>query len=133
MIVQVVKFASGLSDEKVRRTIDERAPSYRAMPGLLQKLFASSGIDTRCTGRSQGFALGRSCWLEVVNCCEECRSFGAEFGEGCSESLLAFVGQSERVYACVASGEGALEKAEVFGTADELGGGALPDRECFAQ
>jgi len=64
VIVQVVKFASGLSDEKVRRTIDERAPSYRAMPGLLQKLFASSGIDTPCTRRSRGFALGRSCWLE---------------------------------------------------------------------
>jgi len=68
-----------------------------------------------------------------VKCREECCSFGAEFGVGCSESFLAFVGQSERVYACVASGEGALEKAEVFGAPDELGGGALPDRECFAQ
>jgi heme-degrading monooxygenase HmoA len=39
MIVQTVLFKSGLSDEEVRRTIEDRAPQYRALPGLLQKLY----------------------------------------------------------------------------------------------
>ena len=39
MIVQLVMFKSGLSGEDVRRTIEERAPQYRALPGLLQKLY----------------------------------------------------------------------------------------------
>lgn len=39
MIVQTVAFRSGLSDEEVRQTIEDRAPQYRALPGLLQKLY----------------------------------------------------------------------------------------------
>ena len=39
MIIQVVKFKSGLSDEEARRIMDERAPDYRDLPGLLQKYY----------------------------------------------------------------------------------------------
>jgi heme-degrading monooxygenase HmoA len=41
MIVQMVKFKSGLSDEEVRRVIAERAPQYEALAGLRQKLYIS--------------------------------------------------------------------------------------------
>jgi hypothetical protein len=39
MVVQLVLFESGLSDDDIRRTIEERAPQYRALPVLLQKLY----------------------------------------------------------------------------------------------
>ena len=39
MIVQFVKFKSDLSDDEVRRTIEERLPQYQALPGLLQKYY----------------------------------------------------------------------------------------------
>jgi heme-degrading monooxygenase HmoA len=39
MIVQIVKYESGLSEDEVRRTIAERAPRYEALPGLRQKLY----------------------------------------------------------------------------------------------
>ena len=39
MIVQVVKFKTGLSDEEASQTITERAPHYEALPGLRQKLY----------------------------------------------------------------------------------------------
>ena len=39
MIVQVVKYKSGLSDDDVRRVIAERAPRYEALPQLRQKLY----------------------------------------------------------------------------------------------
>lgn len=39
MIVRIVRFTSGLSDEEVRATYEERAPRYRAVPGLLQKYY----------------------------------------------------------------------------------------------
>jgi heme-degrading monooxygenase HmoA len=39
MIVQMVKYKSGLSDEEVRRVIAERAPQYEALAGLRQKLY----------------------------------------------------------------------------------------------
>jgi heme-degrading monooxygenase HmoA len=39
MIVQFVKFPSGLSEAEVRRTMEERAPQFRALPGLLQKYY----------------------------------------------------------------------------------------------
>ena len=39
MIVQVVKFTSRLSEQEVRRVMDDRAPQYRALPGLLQKYY----------------------------------------------------------------------------------------------
>ena len=39
MIVQVVKFKTGLSDEEASETITERAPHYEALLGLRQKLY----------------------------------------------------------------------------------------------
>jgi Putative mono-oxygenase ydhR len=43
MVVQLVMFKSGLSAEDVRRTIEDRAPQYRALPGLVQKLYVRNG------------------------------------------------------------------------------------------
>ena len=39
MIIQIVKFKSGISDAEVHRTMQERAPQFRALPGLLQKYY----------------------------------------------------------------------------------------------
>jgi heme-degrading monooxygenase HmoA len=39
VIVQFVKLNSGLSDEEVRRIMEERAPQFRAIPGLIQKYY----------------------------------------------------------------------------------------------
>ncbi len=39
MYVQFVKLRSGLSDAEVRRIMEERAPQFRAIPGLLQKYY----------------------------------------------------------------------------------------------
>jgi heme-degrading monooxygenase HmoA len=39
MIVQLVKYKTGLSDEEVVETIARRAPQYEALPGLRQKLY----------------------------------------------------------------------------------------------
>jgi heme-degrading monooxygenase HmoA len=39
MIVQFVKYRTGLSDEEAMRTIADRAPRYEALPGLRQKLY----------------------------------------------------------------------------------------------
>ena len=39
MIVQVVKYKTGLSDDEAVQTIAERAPQYEALPGLRQKLY----------------------------------------------------------------------------------------------
>ena len=39
MIVQFVKFKSDLSDDEFRRIMEERAPQYRALPGLIQKYY----------------------------------------------------------------------------------------------
>ncbi|HMA26645.1 MAG TPA: YdhR family protein [Solirubrobacterales bacterium] len=39
MIVQLVKYKTGLSDEEAVRRIAERAPQYEALPGLRQKLY----------------------------------------------------------------------------------------------
>lgn len=39
MIVQLVKYKTGLSDEEAVQTISERAPRYEALPGLRQKLY----------------------------------------------------------------------------------------------
>lgn len=39
MFIQFVKFKSGLSDEEVRRTMEARAPEFRAIPGLVQKYY----------------------------------------------------------------------------------------------
>lgn len=50
MIVQFVKFKSGLSDAQVRQTIEERAPEFRALPGLLQKYY----LQDKATGEYAG-------------------------------------------------------------------------------
>jgi heme-degrading monooxygenase HmoA len=39
MIVQIVRFKSGLSQEEVVRTYEARAPRYRALKGLKQKYY----------------------------------------------------------------------------------------------
>jgi heme-degrading monooxygenase HmoA len=39
MIVQIVRFKSGLSDDRVVATYNERAPRYRALKGLRQKYY----------------------------------------------------------------------------------------------
>ena len=39
MIVQVVKYKTGLSDEEAAKTIAQRAPQYEALSGLRQKLY----------------------------------------------------------------------------------------------
>ena len=39
MIVQVVKYKTGLSDAEAAETIAQRAPRYEALPGLRQKLY----------------------------------------------------------------------------------------------
>jgi hypothetical protein len=37
--IQFVKLKSGLSDAEVRRIMEERAPQFRAIPGLVQKYY----------------------------------------------------------------------------------------------
>ncbi len=39
MIIQTVKFKSALSEAEVQRVMEERAPQFRALPGLLQKYY----------------------------------------------------------------------------------------------
>lgn len=39
MIVQIVRFRSGLSTDEVVATYEERAPQYRLVPGLRQKYY----------------------------------------------------------------------------------------------
>jgi heme-degrading monooxygenase HmoA len=39
MIVQVVKYKTGLSDAEAAKTIAQRASQYEALPGLRQKLY----------------------------------------------------------------------------------------------
>lgn len=39
MIVQIVRFRSELSDAEVVETYEERAPSYQALGGLVQKYY----------------------------------------------------------------------------------------------
>ncbi len=53
MIVQFVKFQSGLSEGQVRLMIEDRAPQFRALPGLLQKYYVR---DTQ-TGEYAGIYL----------------------------------------------------------------------------
>jgi len=50
MIVQLVKYKSGLSDEDAVQTISRRAPQYEALPGLRQKIY----IRERGTGEYGG-------------------------------------------------------------------------------
>jgi heme-degrading monooxygenase HmoA len=39
MIVQFVKFKSGLSEPEIRQKIEERGPQFRVLPGLIQKYY----------------------------------------------------------------------------------------------
>ncbi len=39
MIVSIVRFASGLSDDEVQARFEERADRYRSVPGLVEKLY----------------------------------------------------------------------------------------------
>lgn len=39
MYVLFVKFKSDLPEDQVRKTMDERAPQFRALPGLVQKYY----------------------------------------------------------------------------------------------
>ena len=39
MIVQIVRFRSGLPDADVRRVYESRAPRYREVPGLIQRYY----------------------------------------------------------------------------------------------
>ena len=39
MVVQLVTFTTRLHEKDVLRTIEERGPEYRAVPGLVQKLY----------------------------------------------------------------------------------------------
>jgi heme-degrading monooxygenase HmoA len=39
MIVQVVKYKTGLTDEEAAKAIAQRAPQYEALSGLRQKLY----------------------------------------------------------------------------------------------
>ncbi len=39
MIIQIVKFRSALSEAEIRQVMEERAPQFRALAGLLQKYY----------------------------------------------------------------------------------------------
>lgn len=39
MIVQIVRFKSGLTHEQLMKIAEERAPQYRALKGLVQKYY----------------------------------------------------------------------------------------------
>lgn len=39
MIMQTIKFQSSLSKEEVMKIAEERAPQFRALPGLVQKYY----------------------------------------------------------------------------------------------
>jgi heme-degrading monooxygenase HmoA len=39
MIVSLVRFTSGLSDDEVQATFEERADQYRSVPGLIEKIY----------------------------------------------------------------------------------------------
>ena len=50
MIIQFVKFKSGLSDAEVQRVMKERAPQFRALPGLVQKYYGHEKKTGEFTG-----------------------------------------------------------------------------------
>ena len=39
MLVQIVRYRSGLSDDDVRAAVESRAPEYMALAGLVQKYY----------------------------------------------------------------------------------------------
>lgn len=50
MIIKVVKFKSGLSDSEVLEVMNERAPRFRALPGLVQKYYGHEKETGEFTG-----------------------------------------------------------------------------------
>ena len=50
MIIQFVKFKSGLSADEVQRVMEERAPRFRALPGLIQKYYGLEKQTGEFTG-----------------------------------------------------------------------------------
>ncbi len=40
MVILQVRFQSGLDFDEVRRVVKQRAPEFRALPGLVQKYYA---------------------------------------------------------------------------------------------
>jgi len=50
MIIQFVKFKSGLSKDEVQRVMNERAPKFRALPGLVQKYYGHEKETGELTG-----------------------------------------------------------------------------------
>jgi hypothetical protein len=50
MIIQTVKFKSGLSDAEVRRIMENRAPQFRALLGLLQKYYVREADSGEYSG-----------------------------------------------------------------------------------
>ena len=50
MIVQFVKFESGLPESEVLATAEERLPQFKALPGLLQKYYVKLGPPNQYGG-----------------------------------------------------------------------------------
>ena len=50
MIIQSVKFNSDLSFEDIEKIMEDRAPEYRALPGLIQKYYGYDEETKGCTG-----------------------------------------------------------------------------------
>ena len=50
MIIEFVKFKSGLSADEVQRVMEERAPRFRALPGLIQKYYGLEKQTGEFTG-----------------------------------------------------------------------------------
>ncbi len=50
MIVQFVKFKSSLANDEVQRVMRERAPRFRALPGLVQKYYGLEEQSGEFTG-----------------------------------------------------------------------------------
>jgi len=50
MVILSVKFKSALSDSEVMRIVEERAPSFRALPGLIQKYYGREKATGEFTG-----------------------------------------------------------------------------------
>lgn len=50
MLVQTVTFESTLTEEGVTRVAREREPAYRAVPGLIQKLYLRCGAPNTYSG-----------------------------------------------------------------------------------
>ena len=50
MIIQLVKFKSALADAEVQQVMKERAPRFRALPGLVQKYYGYESQTGEFTG-----------------------------------------------------------------------------------